>query len=49
QHEAHLVALNKLIDQFNGLVDQMAVLNAQATSLNQSLGIDASAMESVTG
>jgi hypothetical protein len=41
--------LNKLIEQYNSLVDQMAVLNAQATSLNQALGIDASAMESVNG
>ncbi len=47
-HDAHLTALNKLIEQYNSLVDQMAVLNAQATSLNQSLGIDASAMETVT-
>jgi hypothetical protein len=48
-HETQRTKLNTLIEQYNSLVDQMAVLNAQATSLNQALGIDASAMESVNG
>lgn len=38
------LALNDLIDQYNALVKQMAVLNSQATKLNTALGIDASAM-----
>jgi hypothetical protein len=45
--ERSRAAVNKLIDQYNSLVQQMAVLNAQATNLNAALGIDASAMVSV--
>jgi hypothetical protein len=45
--ERSRVAVNDLIDQYNALVKQMAVLNAQATNLNTALGIDASAMVSV--
>lgn len=42
--ESDRVELNRFIEQFNSLVEQMAVLNAQATKLNTALGIDASAM-----
>lgn len=42
--EGDRIELNRLIEQFNSLVEQMAVLNAQATKLNTALGIDASAM-----
>lgn len=45
--EFHRRAINRLIDRYNGLVNQMAVLNAQALSLNQALGVDASAMEPI--
>jgi len=45
--EASRVALNELIGRYNALVEQMAVLNAQATRLNTALGIDASAMSTV--
>lgn len=45
--ERSRVAVNELIEKYNSLVEQMAVLNAQATSLNAALGIDASAMLAV--
>ena len=45
--EKSRIALNKLIDSYNTLVERMTVLNAKASSLNAALGIDASAMLSV--
>ena len=45
--ETSRLALNELIGRYNALVEQMAVLNAQATRLNTALGIDASAMTAV--
>lgn len=45
--EKSRIALNKLIDSYNTLVERMTVLNAKASSLNAALGIDASAMLTV--
>jgi hypothetical protein len=42
--EKSRVALTELVEQYNTLVEQMAVLNARAMRLNTALGIDASAM-----
>lgn len=41
--ERSRVTLNVLVEQFNALVTQMSVLNAQAMTVNAALGIDASA------
>lgn len=40
-------ALNALIEEYNALVAQMAILNSRAMTVNTALGIDASAMVTI--